>query len=149
MKCPKCGSTDLKVNEKRNLPAEASIRRRRECDSCSHRFTTYERIEVPSLMVLKKSGERELYDRDKMAAGIRKALEKRPYEPDKIEEIIDELERNINQNSSAEIRSAEIGDMVIAKLKEIDQVAYLRFASVYRSFESAGSFEKELEKLKK
>jgi transcriptional repressor NrdR len=149
MKCPKCGSDELKVNEKRDLPAEASIRRRRECDSCGHRFTTYERIEIPSLLVIKKSGEKELFERDKLAVGIRKALEKRPFEPDKVEEIIDELERKINQSADGEIKSTEIGDLVVAKLKEVDQVAYLRFASVYKSFEDAESFEKELKELKK
>jgi transcriptional repressor NrdR len=148
MKCLKCGSEDLKVNEKRNLPAEASIRRRRECNACGNRFTTYERIEIPSLLVVKKSGEKELFDRDKMAAGVKKALEKRPFGADQVEEIIDELEREVNLHTDGEIKSTEIGDMVSSKLKETDHVAYLRFVSVYKSFTNAGSFEKELEKLK-
>jgi transcriptional repressor NrdR len=148
MKCPKCGSNDLKVNEKRDLDAEISIRRRRECLKCGNRFTTYERIEIPSLLVVKKSGEKELFDRDKMASGIRKALEKRPFEEDKVEEIIDELEREINQHSEGEINSTEVGDMVVKKLKDIDHVAYLRFASVYKSFNDVESFEKELKELK-
>jgi transcriptional repressor NrdR len=148
MKCPKCGSQDLKVNEKRDLEAEASIRRRRECNECGNRFTTYERIEIPSLLVVKKSGEKELFDRDKMAVGIKKALEKRPFEEDKVEEIIDELEREVNQHTDGEIKSTEIGDMVVKKLKETDHVAYLRFASVYKSFEDVESFEKELKELK-
>jgi transcriptional repressor NrdR len=97
---------------------------------------------------LKKSGEKELFDRDKMASGIRKALEKRPFEEDKVEEIIDELEREINQHSEGEINSTEVGDMVVKKLKDIDHVAYLRFASVYKSFNDVESFEKELKELK-
>jgi transcriptional repressor NrdR len=148
MKCPKCGSQDLKVNEKRDLEAEDSIRRRRECQSCGKRFTTYERIEIPSLLVVKKSGEKELFDRDKMAVGIRKALEKRPFGEDRVEEIIDELEREVNQHSDGEIKSTEIGDMVIKRLKLVDHVAYLRFASVYKSFNDVESFEKELRELK-
>lgn len=149
MKCPKCGSLDLKVNEKRDLEAEASIRRRRECLKCGNRFTTYERIEIPSLLVVKKSGAKELFDREKLAVGIRKALEKRPFEEDKVEEIIDELEREVHSHADGEIKSTEIGDMVMNKLEQIDHVAYLRFASVYKSFETAESFEKELSKLKK
>jgi transcriptional repressor NrdR len=135
MKCPKCGSQDLKVNEKRDLEAEVSIRRRRECNACGNRFTTYERIENPSLLVVKKSGVKELFDRDKMAVGIRKALEKRPFGEDQVEEIIDELDRKINQHGDGEIKSTEIGDLVIEKLKDTDHVAYLRFASVYKSFD--------------
>lgn len=149
MRCPKCTSENLKVNEKRDLPTESTIRRRRECQDCGNRFTTYERIEVPSLLVIKKSGEKELYAREKLAKGIYKALEKRPFEADKIEEIIDELDFTINSWGEPEVQSIKIGDLVTEKLKKIDEVAYLRFVSVYKSFEDADSFKKELEVLKK
>jgi len=148
MKCPKCGSTKIKVNEKRDLPVESSIRRRRECETCNHRFTTYERIEIPLLMVIKKDGIREPYLKEKMASGIYKALKKRPFDAVKVEEIVESIDREINQRPEGEIKSTEIGEMVVKKLKETDEVAYLRFVSVYRAFESADSFEKELEELK-
>jgi transcriptional repressor NrdR len=142
-------SDNLKVNEKRDLPAESAVRRRRECQDCGNRFTTYERIEVPSLLVVKKSGEKELYSREKLAKGIYKALEKRPFEADKIEEIIDDLDYTINSWGESEVASTKIGDLVTEKLKNTDEVAYLRFVSVYKSFEDADSFQKELEVLKK
>lgn len=148
MKCPKCGSSELKVNEKRDLDADTSIRRRRECVKCGHRFTTYERIEAASLNVVKKDGALELYLRDKLASGIHKALKKRPIEPDKVEELIDEIDREIRERGDGDIKSTEIGEIVMQKLKETDQVAYLRFASVYKAFEDAESFTKEAEKLK-
>lgn len=148
MRCPKCGSENLKVNEKRDLPVEASIRRRRECNACQYRFTTYERIEIPLLNILKKSGGKEPYSREKLASGIYKALEKRPFEREKIEAIVDEIERQVNMCACTEMPSAEIGNMVIEKLKGVDEVAYLRFASVYKSFDNAESFIKELESIK-
>ncbi len=148
MKCPKCGETKLKVNEKRDLPAESAVRRRRECESCGHRFTTYERIEIPLLMVVKRNGEREPYLREKMAQGIKKALKKRPFDEVKIEEIVDGIDRGINQQPEGEIQTKEIGDLVSAKLKEVDDVGYLRFVSVYKSFENIETFKKELEELK-
>lgn len=147
MNCPKCASDELKVNEKRDLDGDAAIRRRRECQKCGYRFTTYERIEIPSLLVLKKSGQKELFSREKLAGGVYKALEKRPFEANEIEEIVDELEREINLLGSAEIKSRKIGDMVVEKLKNTDEVAYLRFASVYKSFDNVDSFKKELEQL--
>jgi len=149
MKCPKCSSEELKVNEKRDLEAEATIRRRRECLKCGYRFTTYERIETPSLLIIKKNGDRELYNREKLAGGIYKAFEKRPHTPDQIEKIIDEIEHEINQSKNGEVKSTQVGDLVITKLKEADNVAYLRFASVYKAFSDAESFTKEAESLKK
>lgn len=147
MKCPKCQKETLKVNEKRDLEGEAAIRRRRECTSCGYRFTTYERIEVPSLLVIKKSGERELYSREKLSSGIYKAFEKRPFNKSQVEELIDAIEQDINVFGKKEIESSNIGDIVLAKIKKMDDVAYLRFASVYKSFESAETFKKELEKI--
>lgn len=147
MHCPKCGSQEIKVNEKRDLDADSSIRRRRECQKCGYRFTTYERIEIPSLLVVKKDGKKELYAREKLASGIKKAFQKRPFTEEQIEGLIDEIERNINTCACTQMKSSEIGNMVIGKLKETDEVAYLRFASVYKSFESAESFKKEAEQL--
>lgn len=148
MKCPKCCSENLKVNEKRDLPADAAIRRRRECNDCGNRFTTYERIESAAINVIKKDGSMELYSRDKIASGIHKALKKRPIDPGKVEDIIDEMDHEIREKSDGEIKSTEIGDIVMRKLKEIDHVAYLRFASVYKAFADVDSFTKEVEKLK-
>lgn len=147
MHCPKCASQEIKVNEKRDLEADGSIRRRRECQKCGYRFTTYERIEIPSLSVIKKSGEKEQYNREKLASGIRKAFQKRPFTEEQIESIIDEIERNINTCACTEMPSSEIGNMVVSKLKATDEVAYLRFASVYKSFENAEHFKKEAEQL--
>jgi transcriptional repressor NrdR len=147
MKCPKCASDNLKVIEKRDLPAEGAIRRRRECSDCNFRFTTYERIEVPLLMVVKKTGETEPYLREKMAAGFYKALEKRPFKEPEIEKLVDTVDREIQKMGTDEIKTSKIGDLVTAKLKETDEVAYLRFVSVYRSFDDADAFKKELEAL--
>lgn len=148
MKCPKCGSTQLKVNEKRDLPAESAIRRRRECVSCSFRFTTYERVEIPLLMVLKKTGVTEPYLREKLAAGFYKSFEKRPLSPADIEAAIDEVEREIMSRGEEEIKAEEIGDLVTSKLKTLDDIAYLRFVSVYKSFDDVEAFEKELNQVK-
>jgi transcriptional repressor NrdR len=148
MKCPKCGSEELKVNEKRDLPADAAIRRRRECNSCGNRFTTYERIEASAINVVKKDGAMELYARAKLASGIHKALKKRPIDPDKVEELIDEIDYEIKEKAGGEIKSTEIGDIVMRKLKETDPVAYLRFASVYKAFADIDSFTKEVESLR-
>lgn len=147
MKCPKCQKETLKVNEKRDLEGEATIRRRRECTTCGYRFTTYERIEIPSLLVVKKNGRKEPYAREKLAAGVYKAFEKRPFEQNKVEELIDTLEQEINVYGKKEIESSTIGDIILAKIKKIDDVAYLRFASVYKSFEDVEMFKKELEKI--
>jgi transcriptional repressor NrdR len=148
MKCPKCGSDELKVNEKRDLPVDAAIRRRRECNSCGNRFTTYERIESPSINVIKKDGTLELYSRDKLAAGFYKALKKRSITPDKIEELIDSSDHEIRERAESDIKSTAIGEIVMEKLKEADPVAYLRYASVYKAFQDVESFTKEVESLR-
>jgi len=147
MKCPKCQKETLKVNEKRDSEGEAAIRRRRECTSCGHRFTTYERIEVPSLLVVKKNGEKELYFREKLTKGIYKAFEKRPFEDVQIEELADEIEQEINVFGKKEIESQVIGDLTLKKIQKLDDIAYLRFASVYKSFDDVGMFKEELEKI--
>lgn len=125
------------------------MRRRRECTACNHRFTTYERLEMPNLMVIKKNGEREMFDRQKLAKGIYRAFEKRPVPADQIEEVISEIERKARGLDQAEIPTRKLGQLVMAELLAQDDVAYVRFASVYRSFASLESFEKELQKVKK
>ncbi len=149
MKCPVCNAQVSRVLESREVEDGASIRRRRECVKCSHRFTTYERLEVPNLMIVKKNGERELFDREKLSRGIYRAFEKRPVPADKVEEIISEVERKARGYDQSELNSRKIGSLVMEELLSIDDVAYVRFASVYRSFASLDRFEKELKKIKK
>jgi len=124
------------------------IRRRRECLSCQHRFTTYERIEAAHLLIIKKNGERELFDRTKLANGIYQAFQKRPVSADQIESIITSIEQALKSTGDHELPSATIGELVMEKLRESDDVAYVRFASVYRSFADIKSFEAELNRLK-
>lgn len=147
MFCPSCKSQNLRVLEKRDAEEDVSIRRRRECQDCNFRFTTYERVETPTLTIIKKDGRQELYSREKMSVGIYKALEKRPVTEPQIEEIIDDIEKELRCKGS-EISSRKVGDLIMEKLKEADEVAYLRFASVYKSFEDVESFIKEMETLK-
>jgi transcriptional repressor NrdR len=149
MRCPACGSARSRVIESRDVDDTAAVRRRRECDDCNHRFTTYERIELPRLLVIKKNGERELYDRSKLAGGIYKACEKRPVGSEKIEEAIADIERDIYGIGESEISSTDLGELVMKRLAGLDDVAYVRFASVYRSFTSLDSFEKALAQIKK
>ncbi len=149
MKCPVCNAQVSRVLESREVDEGASIRRRRECIKCSHRFTTYERLEVPNLMIVKKNGERELFDREKLSRGIYRAFEKRPVPVSKIEEIISEVERKARGYDQSELNSRKIGSLVMEELLSIDDVAYVRFASVYRSFATLDRFEKELKKIKK
>lgn len=124
------------------------MRRRRECQQCRHRFTTYERLEVPNLMVIKKNGDREMFDREKISRGIYRAFEKRPISADKVEEVINEIERQARGMDKSEITSEVLGELVMGELLKVDDVAYVRFASVYRSFTSLNSFEKEFDKIK-
>jgi len=149
MICPKCGSDELKVNESRDLDGGTAIRRRRECLDCANRFTTYERIEAPRLLVKKRDGVTENYCRDKILSGVKKALVGRPFSVDQVSSIVDEIERTIIENYNNEIKSSQIGKIVIRRLKDIDQVAYIRFVSVYKRFEAPEEFIKELETLSK
>lgn len=149
MKCPKCKSENLKVLEKRDVEEEESIRRRRECIGCNFRFTTYERLETPSLIVHKKSGGKEPFSKEKVMKGILKAIEKRPVDMVQVDEIVTGLEDMIKASGDGEVESAIIGDFIVEKLKEIDAVSYMRFTSVYKAFKNISSFEKELEELKK
>lgn len=144
MKCPFCSNDETKVLETREY--ENSMKRRRECEKCGKRFTTYERAEF-DIIVKKKDGARESFDRDKLLAGIQRAFEKRPVSTNKIEKLVDSVEDDIRKIGSKEIESKEIGEIVMNKMKKIDKVAYIRFASVYRSFKDVESFRKEIESL--
>ncbi len=149
MRCPFCSSDKLKVVDKRKSPCSDSIRRRRECLCCSKRFTTYERIEKINLTVIKKDGRKESFDRDKIKEGIVKACEKRPVTDNQVEKLINEIEHNLRKRKSLDINSKVIGQTVIKKLKSLDKVAYIRFASVYKEFQDPSSFEKEVKLLEK
>ena len=148
MNCPYCGGSDLKVLESRESDA-LSIRRRRECQSCEKRFTTYERIETVELTVIKKDGSRTAFDRNKILAGLLKACEKRPIPREKIDLTVSEIEMDLRSQDSTEISSKQIGELVMKKLKKFDKVAYIRFASVYKDFTDLETFEKELKILLK
>lgn len=147
MKCPYCGYSESKVVDSRHTDEEAAIRRRRECEKCGKRFTTYEKIEEMPLVIVKKDGSREVYQRSKMMNGLLRACEKRPVSVSQIEEIADEIEKELYNSMEKEINSKIIGEMVMSRLKKIDDVAYVRFASVYRQFKDINTFLEELNKL--
>ena len=146
MKCPYCGSENLKVVDSRSAD-DGSIRRRRQCEECKKRFTTYEKIETLPLMVIKKDNSREFFDRDKLINRIMRATYKRPVSPEQIEAIADDIENKALNSFDREISSRDIGERVMEKLKDLDEVAYVRFASVYREFKDVNSFMQELRKL--
>lgn len=147
MICPYCGNSETKVVDSRDTNDGKAIRRRRECEKCQARFSTYEEMEIMRLTVIKRDGSKQEYDRRKIEIGLRKALEKRPVSEEKINKAIGDIEYEIQAREGGEISSKEIGKMILEKLKEMDDVAYLRFASVYKSFKSAESFRKEMEKM--
>jgi transcriptional repressor NrdR len=146
MLCPNCRSGDTRVIDSRD--DENAVRRRRECQSCKRRFTTFERPEAPRLYVVKKDGRREAYSREKILSGLRKASEKRPVSEAAIQEVSDRVERELYARGESEIPSAVVGDLVMAELRGLDKVAYIRFASVYRSFTDLNSFQEELAQLR-
>ena len=146
MKCPYCSSNDDKVIDSRMSSEGLSIRRRRECLKCTKRFTTYEYVEKAPLMIVKRDGTRKRFEREKIRTGIIKACEKRPVSMDRIEQMVEEIEREIQKRADTEIKSTVIGNMVMEKLYELDEVAYVRFASVYRRFKDVSHFMKELKK---
>ncbi len=148
MQCPYCEHENTKVTDSRDTGVY-SIRRRRECLSCHRRFTTYEHIEMSPIYIIKKDGRREKYDKSKIKTGIVKALEKRPVSPEQIENLLDTIEEHVRKEGKEEISSTRIGEFVMEELKKIDEVAYIRFASVYRSFADITLFEKEVQKLTK
>jgi transcriptional repressor NrdR len=146
MKCPYCDNPETKVTDSRDA-GKFSIRRRRECIKCRRRFTTYEHIELTPVYVVKKDRRREKFNREKLKTGIMKALEKRPVKLEEVEELIDSLEEKVRMLGKREVESSVIGEFVMEALKSLDGVAYIRFASVYRSFADITFFEKELRKL--
>jgi transcriptional repressor NrdR len=147
MKCPFCGHEEDKVIDSREATNGAAIRRRRECLKCKRRTTTYERIEESPLLVVKRDGRREPFDRKKILNGVIKACEKRPVPLETIEELVNELEREISREFDREVPAIEIGERLMRRLHELDEVAYVRFASVYRSFKDINQFMKELREL--
>lgn len=146
MKCPMCGYFDSKVIDSRPASDGSSIRRRRECLECQKRFTTFETIEETHIFVIKKSGEKELFDKNKLLSGVIKACHKRPVDP---ELIVNEVEQELLNSMRNDITTSEIGELVMLKLKDHDQVAYVRFASVYREFKDVDTFLKEIKDLMK
>lgn len=144
MKCSQCGDTDTKVIESRDVAEGESIRRRRACTNCQYRFTTYERVERPQLIVVKNNGTRELFDRDKLLGGLYRASEKTAVTSLQLERLVSDIERNIQDSGEQEVMSAKIGDMVMERLAKLNEVAYVRFASVYRRFKDIAGFEREL-----
>lgn len=147
MLCPFCGHQESKVLETRESEDLKTTRRRRECLKCEKRFTTYERVETSPLVVIKKDGRREEFNRDKLKKGLIKACEKTEVPIERIEKIVEEIERKLRMGESAEVESKKIGRLVAQKLKKLDKVAYIRFASVFRSFVDLEDFERELKKL--
>jgi len=147
MKCQFCENPDTKVIDSRPTEEGQAIRRRRECEKCNKRFTTYEKVEQMLLMVVKKDGRRETFDRDKVLSGIVKACEKRHVPMAEIEKVVDGIERGLTNTMEKEIESTFIGELIMENLKQIDEVAYVRFASVYRQFTDASTFVAEIEKL--
>lgn len=148
MVCPFCNHANTRVVDSRETQEGRAIRRRRECEKCAARFSTYEEVEIFRLLVIKKDGHKEEYDKTKIEKGLRRAFEKRPFAEERVEKILGEIEYVLHEKQATEIPSREIGALIMEKLRDVDEVAYIRFASVYKSFGSAKSFLKALEKLK-
>jgi transcriptional repressor NrdR len=144
MRCPYCGKPDTRVVDSRDIREGESVRRRRECVVCGRRFTTYENVEMPELVVVKRDGRRELFDPRKLKAKLLLALTKRPVPMSEVERIVREIELELHELGSNEVPSTAVGELVLAKLKEIDQVAYIRFASVYREFRDLDDWRREM-----
>ena len=147
MRCPSCGSLDTQVKDSRPTEDSAAIRRRRVCLSCNFRFTTFERVQLRELTVIKRNGRRAPFDRDKLARSIQIALRKRPVEPDRIEEVVSKMVRELESGGESEVSSETIGEAVMTHLRELDDIAYVRFASVYRNFREAKDFQAALDEL--
>jgi transcriptional repressor NrdR len=146
VRCPRCGQSETRVVDSRDLD-EVSIRRRRECETCGTRFTTYERIEAPRLAVIKRDGSRDEFDREKLASGLRKALTRRPVTEEAVEQAADQIELQLRASGTTEVDSSEIGRLAMEKLRALDQIAYIRFASVYQSFEDLETLKREVDNL--
>lgn len=149
MRCPVCNYEDTKVVDTRVQVGGMGIRRRRECEKCGYRFSTLEEVEIFDLSVIKRDDRREAYRREKVEAGLRRALEKRPFTSHNFKNLIGAIERDIQKKRKSEITSKEIGEVIMNRLRHFDKVAYIRFASVYRAFEDVKTFERELKKLKR
>jgi len=147
MRCPYCGSTEDRVIDSRPSRDERSVRRRRECVGCGKRFTTYEYVEEIALQVLKRDGTISEYDRNKLVMGVRIAAAKRPISMDDIDNLVSEVEQELYSKATKEVSSREIGELVMNRLRQLDEVAYIRYASVYRRFDDAGAFTKEVKRL--
>ncbi len=147
MKCPVCYYQDTKVIDSRVASDGLSIRRRRECLKCGFRFSTYEEVEILDLAIVKRDGRKESYSREKLIKGLRKALEKRPITDDNFKKLVNSIERDLQAMRKSEITSSQVGQVLMKHLKRVDQVAYIRFASVYESFKDAQTFRRELNKL--
>jgi transcriptional repressor NrdR len=147
MRCPQCGERETRVVDSRDLDDSATIRRRRECATCSARFTTYERTEAARLVVIKRDGGRQEFDRDKLAGGLRKALTRRPVPDGSAEAAADEIEAELRAAGGTEVPSSQVGALAMEKLRGIDQIAYIRFASVYQSFEDLEDLKREVDTL--
>jgi transcriptional repressor NrdR len=147
MKCPVCGERDTRVVDSRDLDDSSTIRRRRECAACSTRFTTYERVEAARLLIVKRDGTRQEFDRDKLANGLRKALTRRPVPASAAEQAADEIEAQLRGEGISEVPSSRVGQLAMEKLHALDQIAYIRFASVYRSFEDLEDLKREVDSL--
>lgn len=148
MRCPVCGEPDTRVIDTRAADEGRVIRRRRECGRCGRRFTTHERVDEPPLVVVKKDGGREVFDRRKLLTGILRACHKRPVATERIEQLVDDIERRLRVSGVAEVSSRTIGEEVMEALRQLDEVAYVRFASVYRNFRDGRSFMEEIIRLK-
>lgn len=149
MKCPFCGAEDTKVTDSRDSSEAFEIRRRRECEKCQKRFTTYERIEANPLVVIKKDGRREGFSREKLLGGIIKSCQKRDVSMEKMEEAVREIENSLRNEDESEVASELIGELVAKKLKRLDKVAYIRFASIYKDFEDVTDFEEVIKSIKR
>ena len=147
MRCPKCGNQDDKVIDSRASREGSTIRRRRQCLQCDHRFTTYEEIEHEGLMVVKRDGRREEFSKEKLLSGLKKACQKRPVSPKVIEDLVEKIVDEVSDKYEREVPGMAIGERIMESLREIDKVAYVRFASVYRRFEEATEFVQEVKKL--
>jgi len=147
MRCPQCGTRDTRVVDSRDLDDAQTIRRRRECPACSTRFTTYERVEAARLVVLKRDGSRQDFDREKVRVGLLKALQKRPVTLDRVEAAVDEIDAQLRSHGAAEVPSTEIGRLATEALRELDQLAYIRFASVYHAYDDIETLQREVDRL--
>ena len=147
MRCPYCGHAESKVIDSRESKKGINIRRRRECEACRRRFTTYEKVEEIPYMIIKKDGSRQMFDRQKLLKGLMKACEKRPIAMAKLEEIVEEIEAKLQERPDKEMKASEVGQLVMDRLRDLDKVAYVRFASVYREFRDVQEFKNELDTL--